>query len=194
MTVAPSLPAPFAPVAAELAAPFALVVAELAAPFAPVVAELAAPVAPLFTELAAPLALVVAELTAPFAPVVAELTAPVAPVVAELLPPLASFFDNPVFSYRVGHVKPDREIYNLACRELDVDPDCAAFVGDCGGVGDGGGNELSGADEAGLHPYWASWFIDRWPEWRRDQDVYKRAHAWPRLKSARQVVDLVQAK
>ena len=107
--------------------------------------------------------------------------------------PLASLIAKPVFSYRVGHMKPDREIYNLACRGLDVDPGRAAFVGDCGGVGDGGGNELAGAAEAGLHPYWASWFIDRWPEWRRDQDVYERVRPWPRLTSPREVVALVQA-
>ena len=106
--------------------------------------------------------------------------------------PLAAFIDDPVFSSRVGHVKPDREIYDLACHALDVDPGRVAFVGDCGGVGDGGGNELSGAAEAGLHPYWASWFIDRWPEWRRDEDVYERARAWPRLTSPREVVALVQ--
>ena len=108
--------------------------------------------------------------------------------------PLSSLIEKPVFSWRVGHMKPDREIYNLGCRELDVDPGRAAFVGDCGGVGGAGGDELSGAAEAGLRPHWATWFIDRWPEWKRDQDARKRARAWPRLHSPREVVDLLQVK
>lgn len=106
--------------------------------------------------------------------------------------PLARLIGKPVFSCRVGYMKPDGEIYSLACRELGVDPTRAAFVGDCGGVGDGGGDELSGAAAAGLHPYWASWFIDRWPEWRRDRGVYERARAWPRLKLPRDVLELVR--
>ena len=79
-------------------------------------------------------------------------------------------------------MKPDSEIYRLGCRELDVDLGRAMFVGD------GGSDELSGAAEAGLRPYWASWFIDRWPEWRQSQDVYTRAQKWPRLKSPAEVV------
>ncbi len=103
--------------------------------------------------------------------------------------PLASLIDSPVFSYEAGLKKPDSEIYRLGCRKLDVDPGCAAFVGD------GGSDELSGAAEAELHPYWASWFIDCWPEWRQNQDIYRRAQKWPRLKSPSDVlVPLVSAK
>ena len=100
--------------------------------------------------------------------------------------PLASLIDRPVFSYEAGLMKPAAEIYRLACRELDVDPGRAAFVGD------GGSDELSGAADAGLRPFWASWFIDCWPEWRQARDVYKRAREWPRLKAPGEVVELTQ--
>ena len=72
--------------------------------------------------------------------------------------PLARHFDAFVASHEVGLMKPDPRIYALACQKLDVRPDEAAFVGD------GGSDELRGAQEAGLRPFWASWFLDRWPE------------------------------
>ena len=82
-------------------------------------------------------------------------------------------------------MKPSAEIYHLGCRELGVDPSRALFVGD------GGSDELAGAANAGLRPYWASWFIDRWPEWRQARDVYERAREWPRLKTPAEVVELL---
>ena len=85
-------------------------------------------------------------------------------------------------------MKPNREIYQLACRELDVDPGRAAFIGD------GCSNELSGAAEAGLTPYWASWFVDCWPEWRQNRDVYVQARKWPRLKSPGDVVAILDSE
>lgn len=102
--------------------------------------------------------------------------------------PLAPLIEKPVFSYEAGLMKPDSEIYHLGCRELGVDPERAAFIGD------GGSDELHGAAKAGLRPYWASWFIDRWPESRQAQDVYKRAREWPRLKSPGDVVELLAAE
>ena len=74
---------------------------------------------------------------------------------------LAPFFDCFVASHQVGLLKPDRRIYALACRRLDVPPGDAIFVGD------GGSNELSGAIQAGLGAYWCTWFLDRWPAGRR---------------------------
>ena len=32
-------------------------------------------------------------------------------------------------------------------------------------IGDGGDSELTGASEAGLTPWWAVWFLKRWPNW-----------------------------
>jgi putative hydrolase of the HAD superfamily len=58
--------------------------------------------------------------------------------------PFADLFDATVFSAEAGYTKPDRRLYELACRELGVAPE------DCLYVGDGGGHELTGADHAGM--------------------------------------------
>lgn len=71
--------------------------------------------------------------------------------------PLAEFFDDVTFSYQVGVAKPNPAIYLGACSRLGVEPEQVAFVGD------GGSDELVGAQHAGLAPYWARWFLDQWP-------------------------------
>lgn len=65
---------------------------------------------------------------------------------------LAKYMDSVVFSYAVGLAKPDRKIYELACRQLHVEPEVSLFVGD------GGSNELDGAKSVGLTPLHAVWF------------------------------------
>jgi HAD superfamily hydrolase (TIGR01549 family) len=70
---------------------------------------------------------------------------------------LAPLFDDVVVSHQVGLLKPDRRIYALACRRLEVRPSEAIYAGD------GGSNELAGATQAGLAAYWCSWFLERWP-------------------------------
>ena len=58
--------------------------------------------------------------------------------------PLAGLFDSTVFSSSVGLAKPDRAIYELACRQLGVEPAGCLFVGD------GANDELPGAERAGM--------------------------------------------
>lgn len=58
--------------------------------------------------------------------------------------PLAKYFDRAVFSCDAGYVKPEREIYLLALRQLNLS------AGECCFVGDGHSNELTGARLAGL--------------------------------------------
>jgi putative hydrolase of the HAD superfamily len=58
--------------------------------------------------------------------------------------PLKPFFDAVVFSYRVGYIKPEREIYEICLDELKVNPE------ECIYVGDGGGDELKGAKQLGM--------------------------------------------
>jgi putative hydrolase of the HAD superfamily len=70
---------------------------------------------------------------------------------------LAPFFDAAIFSHIVGRMKPEAEIYWLACQTLEVEPSATLFIGD------GGSDELTGAQQAGLTPYWATWFLDQWP-------------------------------
>lgn len=71
---------------------------------------------------------------------------------------LAPLFDDFVASHEVGLLKRDTRIFELACERLGVQPSEAIFVGD------GGGNELENAAQAGLTVYWCTWFLDRWPE------------------------------
>ncbi|MFC7621191.1 HAD family hydrolase [Microlunatus sp. GCM10028923] len=80
--------------------------------------------------------------------------------------PYRELFDDVVFSFRAGVAKPDRAIYRLACRNLGTPPGRTAFVGD------GGSDELAGAEAAGLTAFRARWFIDRWPpEIRRHHPI-----------------------
>ncbi|UVI28019.1 HAD family hydrolase [Paenibacillus spongiae] len=65
---------------------------------------------------------------------------------------LAAYFDTVIFSYEAGCAKPDQRIYELACSRLAVRAD------ECFFVGDGGSNELEGAERAGLNPLHATWF------------------------------------
>src|SRR5690606_23314042 len=65
---------------------------------------------------------------------------------------LAPLFDHVIFSFEAGRVKPDPEIYLLSCERLGVRPQEAAFVGD------GGADELAGAERAGIKAFHAFWF------------------------------------
>ena len=89
---------------------------------------------------------------------------------------LASFFDDMIASYQVGLLKPDAGIYRLACERLAVVPEATAFVGD------GGNQELPGAAQASLRPFWATWFLDRWPAWKCPPQVRQQAAPFLRLK------------
>jgi HAD superfamily hydrolase (TIGR01509 family) len=70
---------------------------------------------------------------------------------------LAPKFCCAVFSYEVRVAKPDPEIYLAATRRLGVDPESAVFIGD------GGNDELSGAERAGLRSFRAGWFVGSRP-------------------------------
>jgi FMN phosphatase YigB (HAD superfamily) len=75
---------------------------------------------------------------------------------------LASRVDCAVFSCEAGLAKPDPEIYREAIRRLDVGVSETWFIGD------GGDDELSGAEHAGLRAFRALWFLRRWPHFRDD--------------------------
>jgi putative hydrolase of the HAD superfamily len=57
---------------------------------------------------------------------------------------LAPHFDAVVFSCRAGAVKPDRLLFRTVLRDLGVAPQQALYCGD------GGGDELAGAERAGM--------------------------------------------
>ena len=88
--------------------------------------------------------------------------------------------DVPIFSCVEGLIKPNPAIYELACDRLGVDISAAIFVGD------GGSDELRGADAAGLKEIWATWYIKNGPgDWV--EYVAKTSDAFPRC---RRICDL----
>ncbi len=97
--------------------------------------------------------------------------------------PLSKLVDQAVFSCQVGVMKPDWRIYSIVCDQLDMTPPQIAYVGD------GSGRELSGAAEAGLHPFWATWFLDRWPSSQREGRIKLGAAQFPSLRSPADLVD-----
>ena len=73
--------------------------------------------------------------------------------------PLRDVVDDAVFSCQIGYMKPDPEIYNLACDRLGISPTKTVFVGD------GGFDELQGAVAVGMRPVQARWYYAREIEW-----------------------------
>lgn len=98
---------------------------------------------------------------------------------------LAPYFDAVVFSCQVGACKPEPGIYRLACERLGVPVEEAVFIGD------GGSDELAGAARAGLRPYWATWFLDRWPAWKRSEAQRLRSAPYPRLHTPNDLLKIV---
>ena len=66
---------------------------------------------------------------------------------------LAAQFSCAVFSFEAGVVKPDARIYLNALEQLGVRAQDALYVGD------GGDNELAGAERAGLRAARAAWYV-----------------------------------
>jgi HAD superfamily hydrolase (TIGR01509 family) len=69
--------------------------------------------------------------------------------------PLAREFECRIFSCEAGLAKPDPEIYRTAMRELGVEAATTVYIGD------GGDDELAGAERAGLRAFRATWFSGR---------------------------------
>lgn len=73
--------------------------------------------------------------------------------------PLKPYFDSVVFSCRVGYIKPERKIYEIALNELDVSPRDTLYIGD------GGSDELEGAKRIGMTTVLTTHVIEQlWPE------------------------------
>ena len=58
--------------------------------------------------------------------------------------PFVSLIDIPIFSSSTGYMKPDPQIYQLACEKLKVSPEKCLFIGD------GSNQELTGAAQVGM--------------------------------------------
>jgi putative hydrolase of the HAD superfamily len=93
--------------------------------------------------------------------------------------PLAGRLDDVVLSCAVGLRKPDPRIYELAARNLGVEPEECLFVGD------GANDELAGAERAGMRAV----LILR-PE--QDEPYWEEARGWqPRITAIPDVLRLL---
>ena len=72
------------------------------------------------------------------------------------------YFDDVVLSYEVHMKKPDSCIYKEASKRLGVD------LGECIFVGDGGSNELEGAQNVGMKTIQAKWYTNQHPQKREN--------------------------
>lgn len=90
---------------------------------------------------------------------------------------LAPYFDEVVFSYQAGCAKPDPAIYLLACDRLGVTAEQCVFIGD------GGSDELNGANGIGMRAYHAVWYL---PLSMRDKIT-----GYPKLDRPLQALDAV---
>jgi putative hydrolase of the HAD superfamily len=73
--------------------------------------------------------------------------------------PLSAAFDETLFSYYEGLLKPDPRIFRLALEKLGTGG------AQCYYVGDGGHEELRGARDTGMHTILSTEYISRiWPE------------------------------
>jgi putative hydrolase of the HAD superfamily len=92
--------------------------------------------------------------------------------------PFAGLFEAAVFSATAGFMKPDREIYELALRELPVPASGTLFVGD------GANDELEGARVVGMTPVLVQPGVA--PQWDGLEDWQGR-----RITSIPEVLELV---
>ena len=79
--------------------------------------------------------------------------------------PLRDAVDDAVFSCQVGCMKPDPEIYHLACARLGIAPTKAVFVGD------GKFAELQGAAAVGMRPVQARWYCAHQLAWNASAEL-----------------------
>jgi len=99
--------------------------------------------------------------------------------------PLSEFFELTVFSHAVGIVKPDPDIYQHACKNLDVAPS------DCIFIGDGNSDELRGAAQVGMSPFCAAWFLRQHIDLLGEDIVTRRAAGYPVLYHPSELTDRV---
>jgi len=98
---------------------------------------------------------------------------------------LAPLMDEAVFSFAVGCKKPDKRIYELTCDRLGVQPQESIFVGD------GGNQELQGAEAVGMTSV-----LIRTPEDNIYNPRRTASDGWPGIRISRlsEIFDIALAK
>lgn len=76
--------------------------------------------------------------------------------------PLSILFDDAIFSYEVGYVKTQSEIYQIGLNKMDTIPEKSVFIGD------GGSDELRGAKKLGMKTILSGYFLEKE---RKDQAI-----------------------
>ena len=79
---------------------------------------------------------------------------------------LAPLIDAIILSYETGECKPERAIYQRTADMLGMRCEECIFIGD------GGSRELYGADDAGMKPQRALWYISAMPSPIREQPEF----------------------
>lgn len=69
--------------------------------------------------------------------------------------PLQDLFDAAIFSYKIGCLKPQTQIYKFALEKMMVKPENCIFIGD------GGSDELRGAKELGIKTVQTEYLLKR---------------------------------
>lgn len=112
--------------------------------------------------------------------VLSDCTAELADTWSQL--PLATLVDARVLSCEEGRRKPDPELFRLIASRLDTDPQNCLYIGD------GGGDELTGASNCGMQAY-----MLRAADWA-DNDAHAREDNWagPFLPSLTDVLSLLE--
>ena len=100
--------------------------------------------------------------------------------------PLSDYIEVPVFSHLVGVAKPDKAIYEHACRELGHEPESCMYVGD------GESDELRGANSVGLNPNCGAWFLLQHRHILGDEVVAERSAGFAVIESPSDVVSAVR--
>lgn len=81
---------------------------------------------------------------------------------------LYPYFDAICLSYDEGIMKPDKRIFELCMKKLNVNAE------ECLYIGDGGSNELDAASKVGMKAYQAVWYLnDNNAQQSKRQTIYK---------------------
>lgn len=96
--------------------------------------------------------------------------------------PLSKLFDGRIFSYEVGYLKPQSEIYEIALEKMNTTPYKCIFIGD------GGSNELEGAKKLGMKTILTGYLLEN------DREDYKsiRKFADYYIKDFNEIIDIVR--
>ena len=98
-----------------------------------------------------------------------------APIRNSLIFPM---FDEVLLLWEQGVIKPDHKIFEIAMNKLGVKAEACLYVGD------GGSNELKAAQEVGMNPVQATWYLQ--------EGLNQPTGPMPEFTQAREPMDIVK--